>query len=101
MDKNTKDILASLAFIKDKVEQLPTKDDVRKIIRDEVPGIIQELVPGIVTEELKPIRAELTSIRRDLDNLSTKVANMIGFSKEIDHALERIACIEKHLGLAA
>jgi hypothetical protein len=25
--------------------------------------------------------------------------NVIGFQKEIDHALERIAAIEKHLGL--
>ena len=91
MDDNTKDILASLAFIKDKVEQLPTRDDVREIIREEVPSII--------AEELKPIRAELSSIRRDLDGLSTKVENMSGFSKEIDHALERIARIEKHLGL--
>ena len=91
MDDNTKDILASLAFIKDKVELLPTKDDVREIIREEVPGII--------AEELKPIRAELASIRRDLDSLTKKVENMSGFSKEIDHALERIARIEKHLGL--
>ena len=46
-----------------------------------------------------PIRAELKSIRRDLDDLREKVENVIGFQKEIDHALERIAAIEKHLGI--
>jgi hypothetical protein len=28
-----------------------------------------------------------------------KVENILGYRKEIDHALERIAAIEKHLGL--
>jgi hypothetical protein len=39
----------------------------------------------------------LISIRRDLDDLRERVANVSGFRKEIDHALERIAAIEKHL----
>jgi hypothetical protein len=54
---------------------------------------------AIVGEELAPIRAELKSIRLDLDDLKEKVENATGFHKEIDHALERIAKIEKHLGL--
>jgi hypothetical protein len=41
----------------------------------------------------------LISIRRDLDDLRERVANVSGFRKEIDHALERIAAIEKHLGI--
>jgi hypothetical protein len=39
------------------------------------------------------------SIRRGLDDLREKVENVIGFQKEIDHALERITAIEKHLGI--
>jgi hypothetical protein len=65
------------------VEHMATKADVRAIVRD----------------ELAPIRSELKSIRRDLDDLREKVENVIGFQKEIDHALERIAAIEKHLGI--
>ena len=65
------------------VEHMATKDDVRAIVR----------------EELAPIRLELKSIRRDLDDLRGKVENVVGFQKEIDHALERIAAIEKHLGI--
>jgi hypothetical protein len=41
--------------------------------------------------ETKNIRAELTSNRRDLEALTGKVDNIIDLSKEIDHALERIA----------
>jgi septation ring formation regulator EzrA len=49
--------------------------------------------------QLTSVERELKSIRRDLDDLREKVENVSGFQKEIDHALERIAAIEKHLGL--
>jgi hypothetical protein len=60
---------------------MATKEDVRKI----------------VSEELGPIRSELRLIRDELDDHSEKSANVSGFRKEIDHALERIAAIEKRL----
>jgi predicted nucleic acid-binding Zn-ribbon protein len=60
-----------------------TKSDVRDILRD----------------ELKPIRSDLKSIRDELDDLTEKLENVSGFRKEIDHALGRIAAIEKHLGI--
>jgi predicted nucleic acid-binding Zn-ribbon protein len=56
-------------------------------------------VQAIVHEELSSIRAELKSIRTDLDDLTEKFENVLGYRKEIDHALERISAIEKHLGL--
>ena len=34
-----------------------------------------------------------------LYDLSEKVENILGYRKEIDHALERVGAIEKHLGL--
>jgi predicted nucleic acid-binding Zn-ribbon protein len=49
--------------------------------------------------QLTSVERELKSIRRDLDDPREKVENVSGFQKEIDHALERIAAIEKHLGL--
>ena len=52
-----------------------------------------------INAELRNIRAELKSIRTDLDDLSEKVENMLGYRKEIDHALALIAAIEKHLGI--
>jgi chromosome segregation ATPase len=49
--------------------------------------------------QLTSVERELKSIRRDLDDFRERVENVSGFQKEIDHALERIAAIEKHLGL--
>ena len=39
------------------------------------------------------------SIHRELETIKQQLKNVEGFGKEIDHALERIAAIEKHLGL--
>jgi predicted nucleic acid-binding Zn-ribbon protein len=49
--------------------------------------------------QLTSVERELKSIRRDIDDLKARVENVSGFQKEIDHALERIAATEKHLGL--
>ena len=94
MDQSTKDILEIVNFIKDHMltkDEGATKNDVRDAIRKEVPEIVRE--------GTNDIRAELTSIRRDLEALTAKVDNIKGLPKEIDHALERIAAIEKHLGI--
>ena len=50
--------------------------------------------------QVTSIERDLKSIRRDLNDLMEKFENVSGFRKEIDHALGRIAAIEKHLGLA-
>jgi len=68
-----------------------TKEDVRDIIREEVPPMIEEA--------LRPIYRELHAIRDDLEDLRHRVKDMAGYRKEIDYAFERIAAIEKHLGI--
>lgn len=84
-----KEIGETLGFI---VERMATKDDLKNFpTKNEVRTIIRE--------ETKDIREELASIRRDLEGLSSSVDNIMGLPKEIDHALERIAAIEKHLGI--
>jgi septal ring factor EnvC (AmiA/AmiB activator) len=50
-------------------------------------------------EQLTAIEATLKAIRKELDDLQDKFENVSGFRKEIDHALDRIAAIEKHLGI--
>jgi tetrahydromethanopterin S-methyltransferase subunit G len=50
-------------------------------------------------EEFARIHAELKQLRTDVDDLSERVGNTTGYRKEIDHALTRIAAIEKHLGI--
>ena len=64
------------------VKPMATKDDI-----------------ATLATQMASIERELKAIRRDLDDLREKVENVSGFQKEIDHALERIAAIEKHLGL--
>jgi hypothetical protein len=39
------------------------------------------------------------SVHRELESIKEQLTNVIGYRKEIDHALERIAAIEKHLGI--
>lgn len=69
-------------------------------------GYLKERMPTdgdlhqIVHEEVNPLIRELYTIRRELDVLHEKFDNVIAFRKEIDHALERIGAIEKHLGIA-
>jgi hypothetical protein len=53
----------------------------------------------IAREELRGVRTDVKAIRSELDELRDKVDNIAGYRKEIDHALERIAAIRKHLGL--
>jgi uncharacterized membrane protein YccC len=98
MDKNTEDILAALAFIK---ERLVTKDDVRDIIKEEVPPIVRamivEVVPGIVALEIKPVREQLKQIEKRLDTIEEHYANLKGVTKEIDEIRAEVREIQKHL----
>ncbi|WP_439372673.1 hypothetical protein [Bradyrhizobium sp. DASA03120] len=70
-------------------------------IRAEIGNLERKVDAGFarIDLELREIRSELRTIRRDLDILAIKVENIEGYRKEIDHALERIAAIEKHLGI--
>ena len=93
------------------ISHRPTNSNVAGIIENFVPGILENYVPGIVRtvleetvpamieEATRDIRTELASIRRDLEQLTAKVDNLVGLPKEIDHALERIRRIEKHIGI--
>ena len=50
-------------------------------------------------ESLADIGSELKDIRNRLDALESSVHNISGYAKEIDHLMERVNAIEKHLGL--
>ena len=50
-------------------------------------------------EDVAGIMSELSDIKRRLKDLEERVADHAGHSKEIDHALSRIAAIERHLGI--
>ena len=80
--------------------------DVRREIgglRTEVGDLRTEMRQGFnrVDEELHAIRVEVVSIRKEIDALQEKTMGMVGYSKEIDHLLTRVARIEKHLGITS
>ena len=77
------------------VEHMATKDDIADIGRT----MATKDDFAALAAQLTSIEGELKTIRRDLDDLRSKVENVLGFRKEIDYALERIAAIEKHLGI--
>lgn len=73
-------------FIRD---HMLTKDSAREIVEEVVRG------------EVGPITSKLIAIRRDLDRLTETADNVLGYRKEIDHALERITALEKRLAAGA
>jgi flagellar hook-associated protein FlgK len=82
------------------------KFDIEKfsqIVLDEF-GRVNERLDQIgqnLDTQLLNLGSEIRSIHRELDTLTQAVGNMTGFSKEIDHLLQRVAAIEKHLGLTS
>jgi hypothetical protein len=76
------------------VKHMATKDDITEL-RAELKADVAKVDVKIDVKIDKldiPIHRELESIKAQLENVS-------GFGREIDHALERIAAIEKHLGI--
>src|SRR5713226_3247524 len=73
------------------VEHMATKDDLKSLATKADLAALAEQVAGI--------ERDLKTMRRELNDLAEVVENIAGYRKEIDHALERIAAIEKHLGI--
>jgi predicted nucleotidyltransferase len=92
-----KEVGEMLAYV---VEHMVTKDELAatnmelKSFRQEFNDFRDE-----TRQNFREIHAELADIRRDVEGLKSRADNSAGYSKEIDHALERIAAIEKHLGI--
>ena len=75
------------------VKHMATKDELKEF-RDEFNEFREE-----TAENFRALRAEVADIRRDLEEMKSRVANISGYGKEIDHALARIARIERRLGI--
>lgn len=83
------DIRARMAT-KDDIKDMATKDDLAAA-RDELRA---EMRDGFAS-----IREELRDIRQRLEALEEAARNSAGLTKEIDHLMERVRAIEKHLGM--
>ncbi|MEK7509843.1 MAG: hypothetical protein AAB605_03965 [Patescibacteria group bacterium] len=81
-------------FIRD---HMVTKTDLEEKLNIKLRPIIKTLEVHTLT--LAEIKTEVRDIRRRLEVLEEQVKSMTGYSKEIDHLLDRVAKIEEHLGL--
>jgi hypothetical protein len=106
MDKHAAEIIETLSFLKEYVEKLPTREDVREIIHEELTGSARDTIRQVIREEtadmredIRYIRQEVIVLRRDVEELKERVRSHDGFAKDIDHALERIRRIEQHIGI--
>ena len=79
-------------------------DRLARLIKEESEDIREELGRKIdagfirTDQELASIHAELKSIRTDIAALQASISEHEGYTKEIDHILQRVAAIEKHIG---
>ena len=83
MDQNTAEIIETLNLI---LAKMATKDDTG--------AMRSEMHEGFAN-----IQTELKDIRLRLEALEGATKNVSGSAKEIDHILQRIDAIEKHLGI--
>ena len=84
-----------LRHLVDHTSNMATTDDlVNLVTKDDLEAFRQE-----TNENFRLLRREVADIRRELEALQIKVSNIEGYRKEIDHALERISRIEKHIGI--
>ncbi|RJQ33221.1 hypothetical protein C4568_04945 [Candidatus Parcubacteria bacterium] len=83
----------TLAYV---VEHMATKDDIANMAtKDDIAVIRAEMA---TKADIAGIMEELADIKLRLKTIEPLVEDHAGHSKEIDHALERISAIEKHLG---
>ena|SRR5258705_13484899 len=100
MAKKKTEIQELSEFIRD---HMATKGDIAEL-RTELKGNIADIRKDMATKDdlgkldVKIDKLDL-SIHRELEAIKEQLKNVAGFGKEIDHALERIAAIEKHLGI--
>jgi predicted nucleic acid-binding Zn-ribbon protein len=111
MEKETADILEVVNFIKDR---MATKDDLAELrenmeARFEAADRRFEAIDrrfdavdarfDAIENRLTSIETELRDIRQRIEFLEQAAHNASGFAKEIDHLIQRVASIEKHLGI--
>jgi hypothetical protein len=82
---------------------MATKADITELrieLKGDIAGIRKDMLTkdNLAKLDVKIDRLDL-SIHRELESIKEQLKNVAGFGKEIDHALERIAAIEKHLGI--
>ena len=96
MDQATKEAFAKLTQTVERGFSAVAEDiaAVRVELKGEINDLRTEMRDGFAS-----IREELRDVRRRLEALEEIAANSAGLTKEIDHLMERVRAIEKHLGI--
>jgi hypothetical protein len=91
------------------VDHMATKEDIAEVkddiaeMKDDIANVKDDIAHIGATmatkNDLAQVFSDIKAIRNDLDDLRDAVGNLTGFRKEIDHAFDRIAAIERHLGV--
>jgi archaellum component FlaC len=93
MDQETNSIIETLNVI---LAKMVTKDDLEQV-RIELRAEMHEGFASI-RAEMRDIRSEIHEIHVRLDAIEAELKDHRGYAKEIDHLMERVRAIEKHLG---
>lgn len=83
-------------------------DDLRQETKGELAKLRKEMATKGELAELRvemhegfaELRAEVRDARREIEAIKQQVGHMVGYAKEIDYLLERVARIEEHIGIA-
>jgi uncharacterized coiled-coil DUF342 family protein len=96
-----KEIGEMFAFI---VKHMATKDDIAELNKKYDELARKQDATNQEVAEVKEIAmataSELAIVRRDVEEIKETVESHNGFAKEIDHTMDRVGKIEKHLGMA-
>src|SRR3989338_2992477 len=97
-------------MIRHVVKHMATKEDIAEVRKEmatkaDITDVRGEVTTGFASirkematkADIAGIMTELADIKQRLKAVERAVENHSGFSKEIDHAFERIAAIGKHL----
>jgi hypothetical protein len=76
-----------------KIVQEETPKIVQKIIQEETPKIVEKETKKIIQKELKPIKADIVKIRKDIGIIVSI------FDRKYLELRQRVEKIEKHLNL--
>ena len=83
------------------VTHMATKEDIadlRMELKRDIADVRKEMATKV---ELAEVKSELAIVRHDVEIIKEDTESNKGFAKEIDHTLNRVIAIEKHVGMSA
>lgn len=99
MDKELSELVEAINFIKDR---MATKDDLLHVASKDDIGSTKDDIASLrdeVQQGFASVHSEVRDIRTRLDQIDAEIRDHGGFAKEVDHLIQRVSAVEKHLGI--